>query len=574
MRLIIILFFLMGCVKNSGDSNSTPSPGAKNNSNSNLISDKSSLFLGLNNLGGSKSGSITITNNTTTQTYTLATSIYGDSQFTITSNNCSNKSLEAGESCVIGVNFVDSNTVAKAYKAVVSLANGAKNFTIPVYAYSYNFNELDFFIEKIIEKQSSSTNQASQIYLGSWQTNGNVETLESNAVIVDALLSAYSFYLGNSNPNTFTTMSTNNINYQTENFSNWKVLDKSLHFFLYNESNTSAYNDDIPFVIDPNASVNNLETAPNKWSNFGTEKIKNLNLAIVEIINKNYKKIYGSNLPNYESTISGFKDSYKILTTDVSNSVLSQNSSILAQVTYLLNVNTKSSSYYFENSLKSISLLVESLINKNNTVDLQILSQFYLNHWYYDFDDIQDPTNPFVLYQNLKYNEIPFSYSNPIKPHFNLTNLSSDKLWWILDYNAYFTNNHSCRNIAYALLNLAQIYNGNQLTSNEKIKGYLYLQDGLLELKNYSGCYYDDSSKNFLSQTNLNNTYNENNGIGLILRAYHKIPDSIVSVDAKINIYKQVLTELSAGGSLDLDDPNSNPLYLAETLKAMIELAE
>jgi len=575
MKKLTVLIFLIlsSCVKNSNTGSTTPTqPGTIQSSS--VISDKSSLFLGLNDFNSSRNGTILITNNSSSETYTLATTYIGDGQFQILSNTCNNSKLASNQTCQFSIRFLDSGSTAKAYKGIISVINGSKRLDIPLYAYSYNFNELDFLIEKIIEKQVQSTNQSTNKYLGAWQTDTNVSYLESQAVIIDALISGSNFYLGNTNSSNFTTLQTSNINFLTEPVSNWKVLDKSLNFLFINDKNTLSNVSDDSFLLLDNSATNDLELSLTKWSQSKTSKVKNLSPALIDTINSNYKKIYNSDITSYSLISNQFKDSFKIISTDTSNQISGQTSSIIAHIVESMNLNTKTSDYFFENSLKSTSLLFDSLKNQNKSSDLADLSKFMINHWYYDFDDIQDPTNAFATYQNLKYNSSAFNFTTYTKPSFNLTTLASDKLWWILDYNAYFTNNYSCRNISYAFLNLAQAYLSGQLTDNEKLKTYIYLQDGLLEIKNYSGCLYDDSSKTFQSHINVNNTYNANNGLGVLLRAYHKVPDGVVSVDSRINLYKQILTELSPGGSLDLDSSSTNPLYLSEVLKAFSELAK
>lgn len=574
--LTLILFLTTGCVKGGGggDKTDTPNPPTPGTPGTvSLISSTSSVFFGLNNFATPKSKNFTIQNTGTKQSNSIGITNLGSAEITIDASNCSGKKLNPNETCTITTVFNDNGFSPKSFKKTITISDGPRTVIVPLYGYSYNFNEIDYMMEKIIEKQSASTSGG--LHEGGWQFNDNVNHLSSNAVIIDALLSAKDLYQGLTNLDGFTNLYTPNINFNTTPNSSWKVLDKSLFFMAINDKNTLTYADDSLIKFDPNEVGTEADTSFTKWTDSEYSKPKTLSASVIAIINHNYKLIYGTDLPNYSTLLSTYIDSRKKLTVNGSNVVTGSTSDITAQISYLLNPNRIAASRYIENSFKDINFYFDYFKSINDTTNLNKIAKHYIERWEYNLDELQDTPAVFSPSLNLKYNPNEFDYTSFTKPGSDLTTMTTDKLWWTIDYSSsYYTNSHSCRDIAYSLLNLVNSYQFGQLTDSEKQSSELLIQDGILELKNLLACSYDDSSKKYLSQDNGNGTFNQNNGIPLILRIYNRLPESILSVDAKIKMYEQFIEELAPGGSLDLDDASSNPLYLSESLKTLMELKD
>lgn len=583
--LALILFLTVGCIDgggSGGDKTDNPAPTGTPGTVS-LISSTPSIFFGLNNFSTPKSKSFTIQNTGTKQSRPIGVTNSGSEEISIDTSGCLGKKINPNESCTINVVFNDnirscflsSSCGGLSFKKTITISDGPRTVVIPLYGYSYNFNEIDYMIEAIISKQSLSTSGG--LYKGEWRFNANVNHLSSNAVIIDALISAKDLYQGLKRSDGVTTLYTQNINFNTTPDSSWKALDKSLFFMAINDKNTLTYADDSFIKFDPNEAGTEADISFTKWTNSEYSKPKTLSTSIIEIINNNYKLIYGTNLSNYSTLINTYLDSRKILTIDGSNTITGTASNISAQISYLLNPNRIASSRYIENSFKDINFYFDYFKSINDTTSLNKIAKHYIERWQYDLVELQETPSVFFPSLNLKYNTNEFDYTSFTKPGSNLTGnppMITDKLWWLIDYSSYYINSHSCRDSAYALLNLVNSYKLAQLTDSEKQSAELLIQDGILNLKNLLACSYDDSLKKYLSQNNVNGTFNQNNGLPLILRIYHRLPDSLLSVDAKIKMYDQIIEELSSGGSLDLDDDTTNPLYLSESLKTLIELKD
>lgn len=592
---LLTIFFLSSCVKGGGSAsnNTNPPPTSGTSLLANIVPSQPSLFLGLNNISTTKSGTFTLTNNGNGPSKNIVVSGAGSSNINL-SENCSGKTLQIGESCSVSINF--NASTSGSHKKSITISENGKSIVVPVYGYTYNFSELDWMIDTILQKQETSSTSVS--LQGSWNYNSNVSHLSSQAIIIDALIKSKQYYSGTLS---FSSLLTSNINYQSVPNSSWKPLDLSLYFMAFNSKGTLGYNDDDLIKFNPLDVSSDFDSSFSKWNNSEYQKPKNISASVLTIVNENYKTIYGTDIPNWSSIFSKQLESRKLITTDGSNNVISSTTDITSQLSYLLDPDRLSENGYLENPLKDIYLFFEYFKKTSDTSNLNKMAYFYLNHWEHDVEDLQ--LSPLNL--NLKYNPIEFNYTSFKKPSKLLTTLITDKLWWSIDYsnsasgcynnsddfqslfttqstcvsNGFvwkkgFSNTLSCRDISYALLNLVNSYNDGNLASSDKQKASLFVQDGILELKNSLGCGYDNSTKTFLSQDNGNFTYNENNGIALINKIYHRLPDSIVSVDEKMKSYDQLIQELGPGGSLAFDDPSVNPLYLSEALRQLIELKE
>lgn len=580
--ILSIILFLTNCSKNTGsertngaDPDIVPPTQSPPNlpeppldqfpilTNYLIKTDKDSIFFGVNNFNIEKTKQIIVSNNGNIDLNNLLITGSGDSQISFNSFDCINKVITINSSCSIYLKFLDNSNTANSYKKDITISFGTVSTTVTSYGYSFNFLNIDSLIESIISKQIYENDLTNNIYLGSWRNDENVSSFINNIFITDILYKSRFYYRGDLNINGFNSLYSENLNILDQNSSNFKVLDKSLIFLFLNDKNTESRLDDMFISLNKNDSLNDSDYILQKWinSNSGISKPKELSIPAIEVINNLYKLIYGNDFLNYNDISSDYL---------VSRKLISNNSEIIsdisAQLSYILDYNRISSSSYLENGLKEIDLYFNYFNSKNDLDNLYKISKYYIDHWEYNFNELNE--------QLLKYNPVEFDYSNFIVTGSSLTNLNNDKLSWITDYSSnWFSNSYSCRDISYALLNLVNSYNFGQLNFNEKLRVENLIKDGLTELKNDLACFYDENNKTFLSQENYYGGYNSNNGIPIILKIYHNLPESIVNVDEKIAIYNQFLNELNQG-SLNIENDNSNPLYTSEIIRILMELKD
>lgn len=565
MKLLFLIIFISSLISCSGGGGlTTNNSTTPTNSNTSSLTTSQLLFnFSLAHINQNKTLTITISNNGNSATSNLSFSMSGESQITTIITGCENISLPVSGSCTMTAVLNSSTSGVFSKTVFVNSGNGILTFNLV--GYVFDTNEINDIISRITDKEGVLHN-------GSWDFLDS--DLANVAFISHALAQADSY----SSVQLFTP----NINFATEPSGNWLKVDKALNFLMYDTDNTIL-------TLDKNSGTTDYNTVQTKWSDTIYSKPKQISPGLLFKNNLIYKLIYGVDLPDFTNLFNQYNDSRKIITTDISNNVTGSVSSAKAHFAYLMDdkrwpttdsLYTGYSGYFIENAMKELDYLFSAYQSLNKTTELYELSRIMVQHWQYTLPEIQNLNDPLLSSTpdifnpgtNLKYNPNAFDYTSyqipgnfPVSPQV----IRNSQLLFVNDY---VDQGFGCRNLAYTVLNLVNAYEYGNWTTTEKTEVGNLVKDGIVELKQSWSCKYNSTSKKYTSQNNTPSGFNNNNGVPIIAKIYLRLPESIVSITEKKEMFNQIIQEVGVGGSIDLDDASGDPLIRAEVLDLLMLL--